>query len=255
MARTSSELKIMARNCLRGRYGIPMVAFVIITLVSNLATAPFNNHILNNQTVPALVVGYLGNLLVSLLSAVLEVGFYRILLQMARNRSYSLGDLLFAFRNGPDRYIIALLASQLILAALQVPVGILLYLGNIRLYVDNGSIYWTSGSLFWVALTGVVGLAAGIFSIVLSLSFALITPLLLDHPDMRPLEAISRSMSMMRGHKGRLCYIYISFLGWLILGALSFCIGMLWVAPYMLATSVFFYLDLSGELDHRKEAL
>ena len=47
----------------------------------------------------------------------------------------------------------------------------------------------------------------------------------------------------MKGHKGRLFYIELSFLPLLLLGAVSL-IGLLWVIPYMQMTYAVFYFDI-----------
>ena len=48
----------------------------------------------------------------------------------------------------------------------------------------------------------------------------------------------------MVGHKGRLFYIYVSFLPLLLVAMLSCGIGLLWLIPYMNATQTEFFLDL-----------
>ena len=83
--------------------------------------------------------------------------------------------------------------------------------------------------------------------IVLTMQYALVFYLLIDHPKMKLVEAFRVSRERMRGNKGRLFYICLSFLGWGVLAALSFGIGYLWIGPYMIQTQVGFYLDVVGE--------
>lgn len=45
-------------------------------------------------------------------------------------------------------------------------------------------------------------------------------------------------------HKGRLFYLYVSFLPLMLLGLLSWGLALLWVIPYMAATEAEFFLDL-----------
>ena len=45
-------------------------------------------------------------------------------------------------------------------------------------------------------------------------------------------------------HKGRLFYLYVSFLPLILLGILSFGLALLWILPYMAATEAEFFLDL-----------
>ncbi|MFC5699785.1 DUF975 family protein [Cohnella faecalis] len=69
-----------------------------------------------------------------------------------------------------------------------------------------------------------------------------------DNPNMDALEAINRSKQMMVGHKWRLFVLYLSFIGWWILGALTFGIGYLWIAPYVLTSAAHFYDDLKDRV-------
>ncbi|MBB6734301.1 DUF975 family protein [Cohnella zeiphila] len=70
--------------------------------------------------------------------------------------------------------------------------------------------------------------------------------ILRDHPSIGALEAIRRSKEMMKGNKGRLFVLSLTFIGWLILGSIPFGIGLLWVYPYMITTFVHFYEEIGG---------
>ena len=77
---------------------------------------------------------------------------------------------------------------------------------------------------------------------------------MIDNDNLSALEALQKSARLMKGHKGRLFYIDISFLGLMILSIFSCYIGMLWIYPYIIMTEAFFYLDVTGELDHLHDA-
>jgi uncharacterized membrane protein len=70
--------------------------------------------------------------------------------------------------------------------------------------------------------------------------------ILRDNPEISALEAIRRSKEMMKGHKGRLFMLYLSFIGWWLLGILTLGIGFLWLCPYVYTAQAHFYLDLSN---------
>ena len=96
-----------------------------------------------------------------------------------------------------------------------------------------------------LALTGGIVTAAGsVVLIVLLLSWALTPFLMLDHPELRVREALRNSRQLMRGQKGRLFILELSFLGWILFSAFSMGIALLWVLPYMTQTLVWFYLEL-----------
>jgi len=50
---------------------------------------------------------------------------------------------------------------------------------------------------------------------------------------------------MMKGYKGKLFVLNLSFFGWALLCSLTFGIGYLWLVPYMRSTETAFYLELS----------
>ena len=82
--------------------------------------------------------------------------------------------------------------------------------------------------------------------IVKSYAYSMAYFIKLDHPEYTATQAISESRKLMNGHKMRLFILYLSFLGWLILGALCFGIGTLWVLPYQYTARAEFYKDLVG---------
>ena len=62
-----------------------------------------------------------------------------------------------------------------------------------------------------------------------------------DHPEYGWKECIDESRYIMNGHKAELFVLDLSFLGWIIVGALCLGIGTLWVIPYMEAAHAQFY--------------
>ncbi len=54
-------------------------------------------------------------------------------------------------------------------------------------------------------------------------------------------EAINRSKAMMHGHKMDYFVLQLSFIGWGLLGVITFGIAFIWIAPYMNATYTNFY--------------
>lgn len=67
-----------------------------------------------------------------------------------------------------------------------------------------------------------------------------------DNSEIGVMEAINLSGEMMKGHKGRLFCLWISFIGWFILGLIPCGIGLLWVIPYYTAAKANFYEDLKA---------
>ena len=84
--------------------------------------------------------------------------------------------------------------------------------------------------------------------LVKSYSYMLVPYLIKDHPELSATETITRSKEMMNGHKWEAFVMTISFIGWFILGAVTFnLVNIFWTNPYLENARARFYLELSGE--------
>jgi uncharacterized membrane protein len=91
--------------------------------------------------------------------------------------------------------------------------------------------------LLWSLLLIIPGIIA-------AYSYAMTFFILADDPAIGPLDAITRSKEMMRGHKWKLFCLGWRFFGWLLLAILTCCIGFLWLAPYVQTSLAHFYEDV-----------
>lgn len=93
--------------------------------------------------------------------------------------------------------------------------------------------------LLWSLLLVIPGVMA-------AYSYSMTGYILAEHPDLEPREAIARSKEMMSGNRWRLFCLHLSFIGWNLLNTLTLGIGSLWLNPYQQIASAAFYRDLSG---------
>lgn len=71
--------------------------------------------------------------------------------------------------------------------------------------------------------------------------------MLKDHPELSGTEAITLSRKMMNGHKADAFVLDLSFLGWLLLSALTLGIlHIFYVGPYVQATDAELYKAIAG---------
>lgn len=77
--------------------------------------------------------------------------------------------------------------------------------------------------------------------IIKSFSYAMAPYIIAENPEIGALEAINRSKAMMEGHKMELFVLSLSFIGWYMLGAVTFGIAFIWIIPYVSATMANFY--------------
>ena len=92
-------------------------------------------------------------------------------------------------------------------------------------------------TLLWTLLFVIPG-------IIMSYAYSMSWYILADNPDMPANEARKRSIAMMRGNKWRLFCLDFSFIGWIILCALTLGILTFWIMPYMHTARAEFYQDL-----------
>jgi Predicted integral membrane protein len=83
--------------------------------------------------------------------------------------------------------------------------------------------------------------------IILAAGLLMTSFILKDDPQISALDAMMKSWKMTDGHKAELIYLFLSFLGWLILCALTLGIGLLLLYPYMQSALAHVYEDLKEE--------
>lgn len=81
--------------------------------------------------------------------------------------------------------------------------------------------------------------------IIKALSYSMCYFILNDNPDITYDEARKRSVEMMKGNKGKLFRIYLSFIGWYILSLFTFGILLLFTRPYVRMTVYQFYKSIA----------
>lgn len=242
MRRTSSELKRIARENLRGHYALPIGTTIVAGLITSAVLTPFNLIYQFNRTDSNLIIYYIAALFINLVSIILSCGVLRIHLKLARREAPAFSDLFYYFTRRPDRFLLEGLLLIAISLACMLPGAVCLIAG----------IYMKSVPL--TALGVLLFLAGTVAAVILSLALNFVFLLLMDHDSMSVMEAFHTSLRLMAGNKGRLFYIQLSFLGWALLAVLSCGLGMLWLSPYMNQTTVEFYRDITGELDRKNSA-
>lgn len=83
--------------------------------------------------------------------------------------------------------------------------------------------------------------------IILTLSYSLVPIILIKKPELGIVETLKYSREKMQGHKLDTFVLGLSFIGWAILGTLTFGILYIWLYPYMQLTFTKFYLNILGE--------
>jgi uncharacterized membrane protein len=83
--------------------------------------------------------------------------------------------------------------------------------------------------------------------VILSLGLSQTYFIMADNPGIKATDAMQQSWEMMKGHKGQLFMLGLSFIPWAILCVFTLFIGYFWLMPYMYVSFSHFYLQLKGE--------
>lgn len=223
---SSASLKRLAKGQLIGNYGtavsitfIHMLSVYLLSMVLRIFVGSGTLF----QDILYLAVSFLASLFVGLFSA----GEAYVYLKLACNQPILVGDLFYCFREEASR----VLPLQAVIAGIST---ILLLPSALMNYLPT-------------ALQGLMLLLStvlSIVSIVLLLMLSQVFYLMLDFPDYSTDQLFKSSIQLMKGSKGRLFYIQLSFLPLFLLGVLSCCIGFLWLFPFYQSTMANFYLDV-----------
>ena len=234
--KSSAELKASAREHLLGYYGTVIGAFLIVAAITSAVTLAVS-LIVDINTIPGTVIYYAIMFLVSVLTGLFSSGSAYLYLKLICGRPVSVGDLFYGFQLCPDKAII-----------IQAWITLITYLSNLPQIILNclilANITNTDKILRYMLPYALSMILSGVVSVMLSLFYAQTYFLLHDFPQYTAKELLQKSRRLMVHHKGRLFYLYVSFLPLMLLGLLSCGLAMLWIIPYMAATEAEFFLDL-----------
>jgi len=96
-------------------------------------------------------------------------------------------------------------------------------------------------TFFFILFTFLWSLLFVVPGIIKAFGYSMAYFIMYDDPTITPLQALKKSQMMMRGYKGKLCLLFLSFIGWASLPVLTGVIGFLFLSP-----SPFPYIDILG---------
>ena len=231
--KTSAQLKQIARGIMLGKYrkalSILLASDLIINTISVLSAT-------SNESYIGIAIGLAISFILVLLGTILNVGQCSFYLNIACQQKYEFSNLFTGFKVHPDKIIITQVLIQLLTILPMLPsIGIMWY--SFKAY--NIIVVFLIGCLLFI-------LGAGL-SWWIYLRYSQVYFLLLDFPDYSAKKLMKMSWRLMKGHCGRLLYIQVSFLPFMLVGLISLGIGFLFIKPYQYMTYTLFYLDLIQE--------
>ena len=88
--------------------------------------------------------------------------------------------------------------------------------------------------------------------IIKSISYSMSFFALADNPYLSSSDARNKSIEIMNGKKLDYFILNLSFIGWILLGALTFGILYFWIFPYIFTAQAEFYRDIINESDNKQ---
>lgn len=245
-----SRLKQMARQGLAGKYAISAgamaVSFLVEMLVSVILVIPAQillwMEIGAGRMSPerlillAVAVIFAAALLMAAILAVFQAGVLRFFRNICTGTPCGMGDLLHGFRNRPWRFA----GLQLLFLAVNTVISLPCVAANAAVALMPWATWLLVPELVFLILGAAVNVALWLFC-------GQAVLLLTEDRNMGVFRALKESVALMRGNKGRLFLLVLSFAGMIILSYMSLGIGFLWTRPYLYCTLVHFYLDIRRE--------
>ncbi|MBQ8236868.1 MAG: DUF975 family protein [Oscillospiraceae bacterium] len=216
----ASDYRRIARDRLTGNWGISIGIAVVACLLGGLITGTsFLPEINQNQESYLYTAESMdglfririgsGSILALpqlILGGVLELGYGLFLLKQHDGQQTQFGDLFSQFERFGAGFLQAFLR------------GLFTFLWSLLLIIPG---------------------------IVAAYRYAMTPFIMIEHPDLTPMEAIEASKQLMDGHKWELFCLDFSFIGWDILCILTLNLGHIALNPYKNAARAAFYRSIS----------
>lgn len=216
--RTRQEIKAIGKEQFKLNYWNCVLAALLVTAVTGVITWMTNGEeivqMVNGQPGQATITvrSNAGGLLALLLGGPIAVGLNYFFVKNVRGEREELSvttPFTEAFKNYPRKL--------------------------------GGSLWMGLFVFLWALLFVIPGIIKGI-------SYSMTQYLLADCPNVKARDALKLSMRMMNGHKWEYFVMGLSFLGWILLSALTLGIlSVFYVDPYMRSSFAEYYLELRDE--------
>jgi len=229
---TSKQLKDSARHRLSVAGSTPIAGTALLYGLLFALSAFVTGLTISPTTLEVSPLYYAGSFLITVFSGILSGGFCYMMLKMYCGHPIGIGDLLYAFTHRGGKLLSVSIWLGILSFLLEFPIDVL----SAR-FTSSLSMY--DGALFFFVTT-----VCMLLLILFDIYFALVSYLAIEYPHYSTLRIFSLSVHLMKGHKGRLFYITVSFLPLMLLGICTCGILFLWIIPLMQAVYTEFYLDI-----------
>ena len=210
--KSNANLKALARENLIGKWLIAVIVSVVAWLLTDALTGNSGKetveYVCRNGEFVKTVVNHSNSvfsLIAFIIGGPINFGLASFFLKLARNQEAAFSEIFTGFNH---------------------------FLKNFTL-----NFFIILFTFLWFLLLIIPGIIA-------ILRYSMAYYIMNDNPELKALEAMELSKKMMYGHKTRLFFLWLSFLGWFLLGIFTLGVGFLYLMPYYNATKANFYEDV-----------
>ena len=274
---TAADFRLRARTALAGRWGLAIGVFVLLTILCAFSTVTVNfqitvsvgfrtlrellqyllEHVFTPGRVALMLVFSLFQLAYTVfVAAPLKVGYASFQLGLLDKKPETgVGDLFFCFRSANRRYWKAVGAMALIdvlcyaiglLVSIVIGVAIVGFGGLTMLqnYINGAAL--AAGFLLLLFLVFCLLAAYVAVVIVIRYQYSLCAYIVIEYPELGVLDILRNSRMLMKGNKGRMFCMHLSFIGWFLLTCCCTCgLGSIVLMPYVEMANTAFYDEVS----------
>ena len=239
---TATGTRQKAREALAGKWGKGALIALIYAIFSFILNALTGND--ESKSTISLIISILALIINIPISYGLIVSF----IKLKRNEEIGYFDFFkYGFNNFSRAWgIVGHTFIKMILPMIFIIISIIIMassigFSNYRVLLGN-----SSEPLSFLAIIGMVlYFVAIIYAIAKGLLYSLSNYIAYDNAEMSTKEAVEESARLMKGNRGSLFILELSFIGWAILTIFTLGIGALWLFPYMQVALVCFYEEVS----------
>lgn len=245
MMKSRREWKLYARRALQGNYAVLIGANILLAALSMIGSW-LTGWLFPSMSARDIVLSEIFAFILTLVICVFSAGLYYMMLNIARGREFSFGNLIYFFQHEPDRVIKASFVLALIGWITALPSSIYAYTAQVSTLEEE---------IAYLATYSMLSLLGLVLNFLLTVPFTLVYYLLADEEQMDGFETLKESLRLMKGNIGKYILMELSFLPLMFLSVFTLYLALLWLVPYMEMTAVMFYRDIRGELDSQPERI
>ena len=231
-----SEIRKNAREALAGKWG-KAVCIILVYMAFSFVIG-FIEGLVREDTLLYSII----DLAFAIISIPLSFGLIISFMKLSRGEDVSVLDF---FKEGFARFGKSWGIALHTLLRMLLPIACIILVALLLVFSIGFGV--ASGNYILTAVIVALYIATIIYSVSIGLLYSLSYYIGYDNPELSSKECVVQSAKLMKGNRGNLFLLELSFIGWAILAVFTLGIGMLWLMPYMQVALVCFYEKVIGK--------